>query len=67
MLKTFSQSNNMPHPFVLDADKKLNVENLLNKSPFVLDADDSYDVFVFRRLIEASLKLGFWNGFVGSS
>jgi len=44
---------------------KHGVPNLLNKSPFVLDADDSYDVFVFRRLLEASMKLGLWDGFVG--
>lgn len=46
---------------------RFNIENLLDKSPFILDADDSYDVFVFRRLLEASMKMGFWNGFVGQA
>lgn len=41
-----------------------NIESLLNESPFELDGDDSYDVYVFRRLIEAAMTLGFWNGYV---
>lgn len=43
---------------------KWNIGSLLKESPFQLDGDDSYDVYVFRRLIEAAMTLGFWNGYV---
>lgn len=43
---------------------KWNIDSLLKESPFQLDGDDSYDVYVFRRLIEAAMTLGFWNGYV---
>ena len=52
---------------IFNSNAKHGVPNLLSKSPFVLDADDSYDVFVFRRLLEASMKLGLWGGFVGQA
>ena len=45
--------------------KKYNIENLISKSNLVLDGNDSYDVFVFKQIVEASMKLGFWNGSVG--
>ena len=48
-------------------DKDLNIDNLLNESELILDADNSYDVFVFRKLLEGAMKMGFWNGSVGNS
>lgn len=46
--------------------KELNIDHLLDESEFMLDADNSYDVFVFRKLLEGAMKMGFWNGTVGS-
>ena len=45
--------------------KKYNIDNLIQESNFMLDGDDSYDVFVFKQIIEATMKMGFWNGSVG--
>lgn len=46
------------------SNKEFNVKKLLEESPMCLDLEDSYDVFVARRLMEAAMTLGFWNGFV---
>lgn len=42
------------------------VKKLLACSIF-LDATNARDVLIFRRTIEAAMKLGYWNGFCGLS
>lgn len=42
------------------------VQKLLSCSMF-LDASSEQDVLIFRRTIEAAMKLGYWGGFVGLS
>lgn len=40
-----------------------NVPSLMEE-PVFLDSEDSYDVYVFRRMLDAAMTLGFWNGSV---
>jgi hypothetical protein len=42
------------------------VQSLLNE-PIFLNGDSEKDVLIFRRTIEAAMKLGYWGGFVGMS
>lgn len=46
--------------------KKYNISEML-KTPLVLNESNDLDILVFRRLIEAAMKLGYWGGFVGLS
>ena len=46
--------------------KSHNVKQLLEKPTF-LDSEVEEDVLVFRRTIEAAMKLGYWGGFCGSA
>jgi hypothetical protein len=41
-----------------------NIEKFINESPIFLEADDSYDIYIFRKMLEAAMTLGFWNGSV---
>ena len=34
-------------------------------APIFLDATSAKDILIFRRTIEAAMKLGYWGGFVG--
>lgn len=52
---------------VFTNNKEFNVKKLLEESPIYLDNEDSYDIFVYRRIIEAAMTLGFWNGFMPSA
>ncbi len=47
--------------------EKHNVKELMESSSIRLQHDNDFDVFIFRRLLEAALKMGFWNGSVGMS
>jgi hypothetical protein len=47
--------------------EKHNVKDLMMSSNTLLHYNDDFDIFVFRRLLEAALKLGFWSGTVGMS
>jgi hypothetical protein len=38
------------------------VQNLLTRFPLMLEYRDEKHVLVFRRLLERSLKYGYWNG-----
>ncbi len=39
-----------------------NVQNLLQNFPLFLTYGDEKHILVFRRLLERSLKYGYWNG-----
>lgn len=45
---------------------KYSIQKLLSL-PVFLSHESEKDILIFRRTIEAAMKLGYWNGFIGSS
>lgn len=46
--------------------KRKRVQNLLEKFPLFLENNNEKHILVFRRLLECSLKYGYWNGSVAA-
>lgn len=47
---------------MVDFSRNQKVQNLLTKFPLILEYSDEKHILVFRRLLERSMKYGYWNG-----